>query len=275
MRRMRLMYDHCWLRCAYRKGLRSTRFSPIEIVDISIEYLLTAKGNWPERPVGVDVILKQTWCLSYFFWGIWSVVFAQEPNISALQVMLKDRDPEIRVKAAEGLGRVGGNQAITALSSILTSDKVGAVQIAAAEALGFIGGSMAMSALSQGFNAKSSMVRKRIVESLKDAGTVRSIPYLQSAFADKDEGVRLHATLMLKIIGHRNGVPLLGKFAISDKSSSVRAAAASYMGRVGVKDSRAVGILAKVIESESDPTVRMRAVESLGFLQLPAEKLTV
>ncbi len=50
--------------------------------------------------------------------------------------MLKDSDPEIRVKAAEGLGRVGGNQAVAALRSSLIEDKVGAVQIAAAEALG-------------------------------------------------------------------------------------------------------------------------------------------
>ena len=225
--------------------------------------------NWREPPVGVDCILKQTWFCAAFLLGICWLALAQQPNVYALQVMLQDRDPEVRVKAAEGLGRVGGNQAIAALRVSLIEDKVGAVQIAASEALGFIGGSMAMSALSIGFNAKSSMVRKRVVESLKDAGTVQSIPYLQKAFTDKDEGVRLHAALMIKTIGHRKGVPLLGKFAISDKSSTVRAAASSYMGRVGVKDMRAVGILSKVIDSEPDPTVRMRAVESLGFLQLP------
>ena len=225
--------------------------------------------NWWEPPAGVDFILKQTWYCASFLLGICWLALAQQPNVYALQLMLKDSDPEIRVKAAEGLGRVGGNQAVAALRSSLIEDKVGAVQIAAAEALGFIGGSMAMSALYGGFNAKSSMVRKRVVESLKDAGTVRSIPYLQKAFVDKDEGVRLHALLMLKIIGHRKGVPLVGKFAISDKSSAVRAAASSYMGNIGVKDMRAVGILSRVIDSESDPTVRMRAVESLGFLQLP------
>ena len=41
------------------------------------------------------------------------------------------------------------------------------------------------------------------------------------------------------------------------------------MGRVGVKDRRAVGALAKVLEEDKEPTVRIRAVESLGFLQLP------
>lgn len=213
--------------------------------------------------------MRHTYSLAFFLLVTCSFTLAQQPSVAALQMMLQDRDPEIRIKAAEGLGRVGGNKAVSALRVSLTEDKVGAVQIAAAEALGFIGGNMAMSALNSGFDAKSPVVRKRVVEALKDAGTVRSIPYLQKAFADKDEGVRLHAALMLKIIGHRRGIALLGKFALGDKSSAVRAAASAYMGRVGVKDARAVGILATVIDRESDPTVRMRAVESLGFLQLP------
>jgi len=81
--------------------------------------------------------------------------------------------------------------------------------------------------------------------------------------------VRLHAALMLKVIGHRRGVPVLAKVAIDDNNPAVRAAAAAHMGRVGVKDRRAVGALAKVLEEDKEPTVRIRAVESLGFLQLP------
>ena len=231
--------------------------------------------NWRGLLVGGDSILRHTYSFVFFLLLPCCFTLAQQPNITALQMMLQDRDPEIRVKAAEGLGRIGGNKAVSALRVSLTEDKVGAVQIAAAEALGFIGGNMAMSALDSGFDAKSPMVRKRVVEALKDAGTVRSIPYLQKAFLDKDEGVRLHAALMLKIIGHRRGISLLGKFALGDKSSAVRAAASAYMGRVGVKDVRAVGVLAKVVDMEPNPTVRMRAVESLGFLQLPQAIMVV
>ena len=42
-------------------------------------------------------------------------VHAQRPDASVLRTMLIDRDPEIRVKAAEGLGRVGGRQAVIIL----------------------------------------------------------------------------------------------------------------------------------------------------------------
>ena len=61
---------------------------------------------------------------------------------------------------------------------------------------------------------------------------------------------------------------MLGKVAVDDKSAAVRAAAAAHLGRVGVKDRRAVGILASVLD-DPDRAVRIRAVESLGFLQLP------
>ena len=136
------------------------------------------------------------------------------------------------------------------------------------EALGFIGGRLSMTVLSAALKDKSPQVRIRAVEALKDAGTVNSIPIIQKAFGDKEESVRLHAALMLKVIGHRRGVPVLAKVAVDDKSSAVRAAAAAYLGKVGVKDRRAVGALAKVLEDKT-PAVRIRAVEALGFLQLP------
>ena len=37
-----------------------------------------------------------------------SFLYAQRPDASVLRTMLLDKNPEIRVKAAEGSGRVGG-----------------------------------------------------------------------------------------------------------------------------------------------------------------------
>ena len=110
-------------------------------------------------------------------------------------------------------------------------------------------------------------VRLRAVEALVDAGTVSSIPVIQKAFGDKEESVRLHAALMLRRIGHRLAVPVLGNVVLADKSPTVRAAAAEYLGKVGVKNPRSVGFLAKALEDKS-ATVRIRAIESLGFIQL-------
>ena len=194
------------------------------------------------------------------------------PGILALRDMLKDKNPQIRVKAAEGLGRVGGPESVATLRGSL-SDKEISVRISAVEALGFIGGRQAMGVLLEALKDSRTEVRLRAVEALKDAGTINSIPLLAQVFTDKDESVRLHAALMLRKIGHRNGVPVLGRVALNDKSPAVRAAAAQYLGKVGVKDQRAVGLLSQVAQ-DKEPAVRLRAVESLGFLQL-ATALTV
>ena len=61
---------------------------------------------------------------------------------------------------------------------------------------------------------------------------------------------------------------MLAKVSVEDKSPAVRAAAAAYLGKVGVKDRRAIGALDKVLQDKV-PAVRIRAVEALGFLQLP------
>ena len=188
------------------------------------------------------------------------------PGIFALRTMLTDKNPEIRIKAAEGLGRVGGRQSVTILRQGLSDKNLG-VRVAVVEALGFIGGRLAMTVLSEALKDRSTEVRLRSVEALKDAGTINSIPIIQKAFGDKEESVRLNAALMLRKIGNRRAVPALGKAALSDNSAAVRAAAAEYLGKIGVKDKRTVGILAKALEDKV-PTVRIRAIESLGFLQL-------
>ena len=130
---------------------------------------------------------------------------APRAGIFALQSMLGDKSAQIRIKAAEGLGRVGGRKAVLILRRGL-NDKDTGVRIAVIEALGFVGGRVAITVLSEALKDKMPEVRKRAVEALKDAGTVSGIPIIQKAFGDKEEEVRLHAALMLRKIGHRNGV---------------------------------------------------------------------
>lgn len=190
------------------------------------------------------------------------------PGIFALQSMLADRAPEIRIRAAQGLGLVGGRRAILILRRGLVDPVIG-VRVAVVEALGFIGGRLALTVLSEALKDKSPEVRLRAVEALKDAGTVAAIPIIQKAFGDKEASVRLQAALMLRRIGHRSGVPVLGQAALADTDPEVRAACAKYLGNLGVKDPRSVSILARVLKQERDPAVRIRAVESLGFVQLP------
>jgi len=167
------------------------------------------------------------------------IVGAQSgPGILALRNMLDDKNAEIRIKAAEGLARVGGRQAVVMLRHGL-SDKDLDVRIAVVKALGFVGGKVALTVLSEALKDKAPEVRLRTVDALKDAGTVNSIPIIQKAFEDKEQAVRMEAALALRKIGHRNGVPVLTNAALNDNSPQVRAAAARHLGKLGVKDPRA------------------------------------
>jgi HEAT repeat protein len=53
--------------------------------------------------------------------------------------MLSDKSSETRIKAAEGLGRIGGLRSVLILRRGL-SDKTVEVRVAVVEALGFVGG---------------------------------------------------------------------------------------------------------------------------------------
>jgi len=176
--------------------------------------------------------------------------------------------PSMAQEAPRGLGRVGGRRAVLILRPGLM-DRTIEVRIAVVEALGFIGGSLALTVLSEALKDRAPVIRIRAVEALKDAGTVNAIPILQKAFGDKESSVRLHVALMLRKIGHRNGVPVLGRAALADRDPTVRATSARYLGTLGVKDPRAVGILSQVLRDDKSPAVRIRAVEALGFIQLP------
>ena len=122
--------------------------------------------------------------------------------------------------------------------------------------------------LSEALKDRDPEVRIRAVGALRDAGTVSAIPNIQKPFGDKEASVRLHAALMPRKIGHRSGVPVLGRALLADRDPSVRAACARYLGTVGVKDPRSVGILSKVLTDDKSPAVRIRPVEALGFAQM-------
>ena len=93
---------------------------------------------------------------------------APGPGIFALQTMLGDRSPEIRVRAARALRRVGGRRAVLILRRGL-SDRTVAVRIAVIEALGFIGGTLALTVLSEALKDRAPEIRIRAVEALKAA----------------------------------------------------------------------------------------------------------
>ena len=86
--------------------------------------------------------------------GASSVLAQPGPGVFALQTMLRDKSPEIRVKAAEGLARVGGRRAVMILRRGLSDSRL-EVRIAVIEALGFVGGRLALTILSAALKDKA------------------------------------------------------------------------------------------------------------------------
>ena len=60
---------------------------------------------------------------------------------------LRHKDPDMRIKAAAALGRVGGTDSVQALVAALESDPMGSVRFFAADSLGKIAGKEAIPSL--------------------------------------------------------------------------------------------------------------------------------
>ena len=174
-----------------------------------------------------------------------------------------------------------------------------AVRIEAAKGLGDIGGRQALSVLGIALDDSDPTVRMRTVESLRWAGTVFSIPYIQEALRnDPLVGVRLEAVRMLRKIGTQFSIQPLEEALVTDREPGVRIAAADALvaGRehdgdaaraglhqlgvdalhvrhggllveVGKKEKDAARALGGAYTNERDIGVRLEIVGSLGLIR--------
>lgn len=150
---------------------------------------------------------------------------------SQLLADLRSEDKRVRRKAAEELGRTGGEQAVPALIDALR-DPDQMVAAAAALSLG----------------------------ELKDR---RAVAALVTVLKDMSEEVRGNAALALGRIGERGAVPML-LHLLSDAEVFPRASAASALGRIG--DRQAVAQISKALAQDPEPQVRTSAAEALGAI---------
>ncbi|MSR84759.1 MAG: HEAT repeat domain-containing protein, partial [Candidatus Latescibacteria bacterium] len=135
------MCGPCWPRCAWNWAPQWTPLQTTAPAAISPRSPQSAREYWRALQAGAE-----RWGMQILATAIVLLIFAGEalaqdpvgPGILALRDMLKDKNPQIRVKAAEGLGRVGGPESVATLRGSL-SDKEISVRISAVEALGFIG----------------------------------------------------------------------------------------------------------------------------------------
>lgn len=121
----------------------------------------------------------------------------------------------------------------------------------------------AVEPLIEALQDESDIVRERVCTALGNIGDQRAIQPLIEALMDRSAGVREHACTALGKLGGKQAVPPLIE-ALQDESAVVREHACAALSVL--KDKRAIRPLVQVLNSDSDPTVRDRALSALRTL---------
>ena len=191
-------------------------------------------------------------------------------ELQPLHAQLSDRDAAVRIKAVQSLALIGGPMSalllVRAIDDSLERDP--AVRSEAAKGLGDIGGRQALESLGIAITDRSPTVRKRTVESLRWAGTVFAVPYIQEALRrDRDVGLRLEAVRMLRKIGTQFSVQPLVESLMTDRNVTVRIASADALGEVGKKEIQVARYLGEAFQKEKNTSVKLEIVGSLGLVR--------
>jgi HEAT repeat protein/energy-coupling factor transporter ATP-binding protein EcfA2 len=183
-----------------------------------------------------------------------------EQAIAGLIEALKDQDFDVSWRAAEALGEIGGEQAVPGLIEA-SKDEDSFARRSAAVALGEIGGEQAVAVLIEASKDQSSFVRSPVAEALGKIGGEQAVAVLIEASKDQDSDVSSRAASALGKIGGEQAVAVLIE-ALKDEYSDVRGRAASALGEIGGE--QAVAVLIEASKDEEDSGVRWRAAEALG-----------
>lgn len=112
-------------------------------------------------------------------------------GLALLESGLQDRNPEVRIAAAEALGKLGGAEAAADLAAALGAETNSGVRAGIAFWLGTFKDAASALALGQALAADPDPnVRVQAAQSLKRYGTRAARQALKAAKGDKDERVR-------------------------------------------------------------------------------------
>ncbi len=151
-------------------------------------------------------------------------------TVKALIGVLKDKNPQVRKKAAEALGQIE-NPAIKPLLAALRDDK-SEVRDKSAKALIEIGGDSVIQSLIVALEDKHSYTREIAAESLGRIGDRCAVESLVAALGDTDWEVREQAAEALGRLRDSQAVGSLVA-ALKDDDSDVRQRAAESLDRFG------------------------------------------
>jgi HEAT repeat protein len=185
-----------------------------------------------------------------------------DPSVTAALVKrLKDPDPRVRCRSAVACGRIGDPRAVEPLEERLRNDRDIAVRRAAAEALGEIGNEGAMRVLIDGAEDPNESIRRVVADSLGEFGSVAPVETLVEYLEDESEAVR--RTAMFSMVEILSNAP-------PQRSHEVREATADELGSATAGE--VIPPLSEILTESSGTPQRRNAAWLLGRVVGPQHR---
>jgi HEAT repeat protein len=213
---------------------------------------------------------------------------------------LSDKDPMTRSLAVQSLGSLKYAAAKSKLAELLTTDPSTEVREAAAVSLRQLGDPQVVGALGKAVNDPAPNVRVTALMGLSYYRDAKVRPVVEAATKDKSVEVRRTAIYVLGRLGDPAAVPVV-RTLLKDADSTVRAGAAQSLGELHAMDAkadlspllkdpektvqastaRALLMLgdsagfetAKALSNDENLTVRLLAIDALGWSKDPAAEV--
>jgi hypothetical protein len=179
--------------------------------------------------------------------------------------LLQSEQLEVRINAADFLGRLQSPRAVPGLVSAL-NDTVPDVRWRALYALGAIGSADCVGAMLPLLDDPDPYVQLAALRSLAQLGTEEIIEPAQAALRSPDAWVRLAAIEALASLGSTDGVPLVIE-CLNDEKAFVRQSAVAALLTIG--SSEASEALERAAREDEDWEVRLYAAEAVKQLRGP------
>jgi HEAT repeat protein len=195
-------------------------------------------------------------------------LLGDEAAVSILLNATRLPDENVRLPAAEALGRVRSNRAVAVLTEAL-GDRDWLVRQKAVEALGAIADGRAVTALLLLTDEPEWRVRRALVTALARVGDSRALPSLRALVVDSNRWVR-RAVMEIGAQFDDAGVIELLVTGLADGDPSVRQAALVSLGR-----RREPSVAADVAGAllDADTQVRLAAVRAISLVD-PTQAVT-
>ncbi|UCC83949.1 MAG: HEAT repeat domain-containing protein [Gemmatimonadota bacterium] len=184
-----------------------------------------------------------------------------EPAVDYFIPLVQNEQAEVRILAAEYLGKIPAGRSVPALLTAL-DDSVANVRWYALRALAAIGSRESVEPMLRLLDDPDPRVRTRAMRSLAEVGVEEIVERADVGLSDLDSWVRVSTLESLGILGSEKARPLVTE-RLNDESAWVRQAAVVALLKIGSPDAREALLQAL---SDEDWEVRLYAAEALRRL---------